>query len=63
MSYETKKSTRNDRLMRIRNNRMYQLDQVTLKIKKIKKEREREREREREKRTWTAGCWCAVTVR
>ena len=45
MSYETKKSTRNDRLMRIRNNRMYQLDHVTLKIKKIKKERERERER------------------
>ena len=49
MSYETKKSTRNDRLMRIRNNRMYQLDQVTLKKKK-KKKRERERERERERR-------------
>ena len=54
MSYETKKSTRNNRLMRnimrTRNNRMYQIDQVTLmcwlnKAKKKKKEGEREREK------------------
>ena len=39
--------------MRTRNNRMYQLDQVTL--------RERERERERERKE--PGHWCVVKVR
>ena len=54
MSYETKKSTRNNRLMRSimrkRNNRMYQLDQIMLKKKKKKKEREENLDR------WTLVC-------
>ena len=56
MSYKTKKSTRNNRLMRsitrTKNNKMYQLDQVALKKKK-----KRERERREPRR------WCAVKVR
>ena len=61
MSYETKKSTRNNRLMRSimrkRNNRMYQLDQIMLKKKK-KKKRER-----REPRPLDVGMLWPVKVR
>ena len=57
MSYKTKKSTRNNRLMRnimrTRNNRMYQLDQVTFKKEKEKKKIERGEPRH----------WCAMKVR